>query len=307
MKKIISIIITIITCLSLIACSSEKHNNKIKIVCTTFAQYDWTNEIIKGKEEIFDVILLMNENVDLHNYQPTVKDIAIIKESDLFIYIGGESDAWTKDIQPNNNNSINLVEIMGYELEEHTEEHENNEHNHEHDEHIWLSLKNAKKCIEIISENIIKLDAKNIDLYTQNTNNYLEKINTLDTQYEEMISNSSLKTILFADRFPFKNLANDYDLEYYAAFSGCSAETEASFDTLTKLANIIDAKNLNYVFVLENSSNDIANSIINITKNKNQKILIINSMQSKQTKSYLEIMKDNYEILYKSLENKIND
>ena len=272
MRKFFTFILTFILCMSLFGCTNKQNtinneNDKINIVCTTYPQYNWVQEIIKGQEDNFSLVLLMDDETDLHNYQPTVQDITTINQSDLFIYIGGESDKWTNDILNEKINSLNLISILNIEdvsneEEHHDEEHKDDEEHHHKDEHIWLSLKYANLCINEISNQIIKLDETNKEVYQTNATNYINSINELDKQYEELVNNSSTKIVLFADRFPFKYLMEDYNIEYFAAFNGCSTETEASFDTITSLAQTIDNNKLNYVFVLENSILHSSNFLI---------------------------------------------
>ena len=194
---------------------------------------------------------------------------------------------------------------------EHAEEHEHHHHHDEeveNDEHVWLSLKNAEIIVKKIAEELSKLDAAHATIYKQNTDAYVAQIQALDAEYRETVEKATRKTILFGDRFPFRHLVDDYSIKYYAAFVGCSAESEASFETIAFLANKMDSDSLPAIFTLENSNKKIANAILTASKNsKNAQILDINSMQSITEQqivegiSYLSIMQKNLDVLKKAL------
>lgn len=310
----------------------SQSRKKISIVCTTFPQYDWVREIIGQNEGQFDVTLLLDSGIDLHSYQPTVEDISKISSADIFIYVGGESDDWAeavlKEATNRNIQTINMLEALGdavkteemvegmqesghhhHEESEHNHEEEHDEHAHEteYDEHVWLSLKNAKLLVQVISDQIAHADAEHAESYTTNTMHYLQELEELDKQYAQMVTSAKYDTLLFGDRFPFRYLVDDYHLNYYAAFSGCSAETEASFETITFLSQKADELNLHSILVLENTNTEIAETIKQNTAQKNQTILSLNSIQSvdktdiENSFTYLKAMQENLEVLTKAL------
>lgn len=312
MKKIVYLLIAIM--LILCGCGNQESikNDKKSVVVTIFPLYDWVREIV-GDSEGIELTLLMNKGVDLHNYQASASDIIKITDSDLFIYNGGESDEWIEDILKENKklNSFSVMESIedllkqeeekeGMQEDEHEQVHEEGEF----DEHIWLSLKNAKASCNIILNELVKLDPENKDKYQANYDRYINELDKLDAEYEKAVSSSSKKVLLFADRFPFRYLVDDYGIDYYAAFKGCSAESEASFDTIKILAEKTDELNLKYVMILENSEEKIANAVINSTVNKNQTIESLDSLQSTtlaDNRSYLDVMSSNLEVLKKVL------
>lgn len=322
MKKIIIFIniifISIVSCLA--GCANIDSDGNINIVCTIFPIYDWVNEII-GNETSNNITTsyLLENGSELHSYEPSVSDIAKISSCDLFIYVGGESDKWVNEVltQKQNKNMIvlNLLDILGDAAKEEeikegmqeTEQNESHDEDAEYDEHIWLSLKNCKIFCNKITDALKSIDSKNLTTYTENLKLFENKIDALDTQYEEAVSRATQKTILFGDRFPFRYLVDDYELDYYAAFSGCSSETEASFETITFLVNKIDELNLNVIFTIEGNNNGVAETIKSNTKTKNQKILIMNSMQSvskndiKNGAKYISYMTENLENLKQAL------
>lgn len=303
--------------------AAEKENNTSKkksVVCTIFPEYDWTKEIIGNLNDEYEVTLLLDNGVDLHSYQPTAADIAKIATCDVFIYVGGESDGWVKDALTEainkNMQVINLLDVLGdtvkeeeikegMEVEE--EEEGESEKGPEYDEHVWLSLKNAKILASAIKDSLKTVDPQNADIYEENCNSYTDKLSALDGEYSSTIKGSKQKTLLFGDRFPFRYLVDDYGLDYYAAFVGCSAETEASFETIVFLAGKVDEIGLSNFVVIENSEHKIAQTIIDNTKEKNQGIIVLDSMQSTTSKdieageTYLSIMKKNLGVLKTAL------
>ena len=302
MKKILTIFLAV--CLAatavvtLTACEGENDDKRLKIVATIFPEYDWVVNVLGDDKDDYKLTLLLDSGADLHSYQPTVADMATIAVCDLFIYVGGESDGWVDGAMRNATNknmkTINLLEVLGDNAkeEEHVEGMEEHEHEHEdehdeeeteYDEHVWLSLKNAQLFITEIEKALSSLDAERAGKFKANAASYNAKLAALDEEYVAATNNATNKTLLFADRFPFRYLADDYGLSYYAAFSGCSAETEASFDTIIFLAGKVDELGLNYIFTTESSDGKIARTVKENTANKNQTILKLDSLQSATT------------------------
>lgn len=316
MKRIIVSLLSALMVLSVLSgCDNKKNNNdnKLKVVTTIFPIYDWVREVL-GDVDV-DVEALLNNGVDLHSYQPSIEDIAKINNADVFMYVGGESGLESDGHESDKGvKVINLMEVLGDDVkneeivegmeDEHEPGHESgHEPGHESDEHIWLSLRNAKKCVEAIKEVLCELDPTNMDRYKKNAEEYIEKLELLDQKYMEVVSNSKNNTLVFGDRFPFRYLVDDYNLNYYAAFVGCSTESEASFNTITFLAKKLDELGLTSILTIEGNNHKIAETIIKNTKNKNQEILILNSMQGSilEGDTYLSIMEKNLEVLKKAL------
>ena len=288
---------------------------QLSIVATIFPQYDWVYQILGEKTDSKEVTLLINNRIDLHNFQPSIRDITIISTCDLFIYVGGESDDWVEAAleQAINPNMIviKLMDVLGDRVLI-DEEIDDGHHHHHHDEdeldeHVWLSLRNAVIFTNVIANALSDLDPELADYYKENAGKYSEQLNNLDLEYAQIISSASRDTLLFADRFPFRYLLHDYDLNFYAAFSGCSAETEASFRTITFLAKRLDELGLTSVIVTESANVSIAETVINNSSDKNQKILILDSMQSSndddrvQGTTYISIMENNLSVLSDAL------
>ena len=303
---------------------SENDNNKtekVKIVTTIFPEYDWVRQIAGDKVSDMDITMLLDNGVDMHSYQPTADDIMKISDCDLFIYVGGESDEWVNDALKEAVNKdmqvIDLLDVLGEQVKieelvegmqdaEHEEEEEHEEK--EYDEHVWLSLKNAETLCDAIAEALGNADPGNKAVYNTNKAAYIDQLVSLDNQYREVVDQASMKTLLFGDRFPFRYMVDDYGLSYYAAFAGCSAESEASFETISFLAKKIDELGLKYVMTIEKSDQKIAKTIIENTQNKDQSILTLDSMQSTTSAdvangmTYLSIMEGNLNILKEALQ-----
>ncbi|MBO4784501.1 MAG: zinc ABC transporter substrate-binding protein [Lachnospiraceae bacterium] len=325
MKKILAFLLTVMAAVCLTACgnvNNSKADDKIQIVTTIFPEYDWVKNVLGENPANAEITLLLDNGVDLHSYQPTVDDIMKITSADLFIYVGGESDEWVDEVLKQSENKdlavINLMEelgdaakeeeiIEGMECEEEEEEGEEGEEEVEYDEHVWLSLKDAALFVNSIDSAMETIDPANAAVYKANTDAYISKLNALDMEYEKAVSEANVKTLLFGDRFPFRYLVDDYGLSYYAAFVGCSTETEASFQTVIFLAEKMDELSLKNVMTIEGTNHKIAETIIDNTKDKNQNILVMDSMQSVTSKgveegiTYLSIMESNLEVLKEAL------
>lgn len=195
------------------------------------------------------------------------------------------------------------------EDEEHKhEEGEEHEHEEEKDEHVWLSLKNAEVLVNAISASLQELDPDNKATYAANSSAYIEKLSALDGEYQAAVDAATYQTVLFGDRFPFRYLVDDYGLSYYAAFVGCSAETEASFETISFLAKKVDELGLPCVLTIEGAQHKIAETIVQNTAEKNQKVLTMDSMQSTTSEdvangtTYLSVMEQNLSVLKEALD-----
>lgn len=322
MKKIFLILTVFSALTTSIFAAKAKKSEKLKVVTTIFPEYDWTREILGDNAKNVELTLLLGNGVDLHSYQPSIQDIAKISTADIFIYVGGESDGWVKDALKNATNKnmkvINLLETLGdkvkaeevkegMQAEEEDDEGHHHEDEVEYDEHVWLSVRNAKILSAEIAAALCEKDPANAAAYKANLASYSARLDTLDSKYAAAVKAGSKNTILFGDRFPFHYLVDDYGLDYFAAFVGCSAETEASFETVIFLSKKVDELGLNSVLKIESGDGKIARTIIQNTKKKNAKVLTLDSIQSttvKQAKAgttYLKIMEGNLAVLTEAL------
>lgn len=315
-KKLTALMLVLLIAVTgLCACGGTgEKTDGIQIVCTVFPYYDWVRNLTESAQNV-SVSLLLDSGTDLHSYQPAAKDIVTISSADIFIYTDGTSDKWVSDVLKTSQNdstvvlpmmtnlpedSLFCVEAIGEEEHSHEEE-----HNHASDEHIWLSVKNAMKLSEIIKNVLCDTDPVNSEIYKTNFIKYYTELEKLDKAYTNTFSGCKNDTVVFADRFPFIYLVNDYGLSYRAAFSGCSAESEASFETVKRLANEIDSLGLSHILITETSDGSVANTVKDCTTTKNQEILVLNALQSvtrdNLSDSYIEVMTENLAILKKAL------
>ncbi|WP_407450441.1 metal ABC transporter substrate-binding protein [Fibrobacter sp.] len=328
--------------------SNEKApaQKKVSIVATIYPQYDWLKNVLGDRLDAVNLKLLIKNGTDLHSYKPSAQDIAAIASADMVVFVGGESDEWIekalKATPKEGRVQVNLMEALGdrvkeeevvegmqaeeehhhehaeeaeeheHEHHEHAEEHEHEHHEHaeapENDEHIWLSLKNAELLVMNLADALSKVDTAHATEYHMNAGLYIAKISALDAQYRAATDSASLKTILFGDRFPFRYLVDDYGIKYFAAFVGCSAESEASFETVAFLAGKMDSLALPAIFTIDGSNGKIARAILDASKkSKETPVLTLNSMQSvtdaqmQSGTDYLSIMQSNLEVLKKAI------
>ncbi|MBR5756479.1 MAG: zinc ABC transporter substrate-binding protein [Firmicutes bacterium] len=322
MKKTISgllVLAMLLACLS--GCGSAKTepakstDSKLNIVTTIFPIYDWTRNITAGSDSI-ELSLLLDNGTDLHSYQPTAADILKISSCDLFIYVGGESDKWVEDVLSQAINkdikAISLLDVLGSrakteESVEGMEESGDEEEEEEYDEHVWLSVRNAEIFTGYIADVIAFMEGDKGDMYKYNGEDYITKLEQLDKDCGEMTAKARFDTLLFGDRFPFRYLVDDYNLKYYAAFSGCSAESEASFKTVAFLSGKLDELGLPAILTLEDSDKKLADTIVQNTKSKDYKVLTLDSMQHITSSDisngidYITVMENNLEVLREAL------
>lgn len=324
MRKRIALALVIVMTLSMFTgCGSktteQNDNSKLSIVTTIFPEYDWVNNILGDKAAEANVTMLLDSGVDLHSYQPSADDIVTISNCDVFVYVGGESDEWVEDALKEAVNEdmvvVNLLDVIGNSAKEEEivegmeaeEEEGETEEGPEYDEHVWLSLRTAATLCDAIEEAIAKADPDNAEIYAANKDAYVAELVSLDAKYQAAVNQAATKTLLFGDRFPFRYMTDDYGLKYYAAFVGCSAESEASFETIAFLASKVDELGLKAVLTLEGTDHKIAETIVKTSKKQDAEILSMDSMQSITADdvaagaTYISIMEKNLEVLNKAI------
>lgn len=299
--------------------SQPQQDESLQVVTTIFPIYDWARQVI-GDVPGVELVWLQDTGVDMHSYQPSAEDMLKLSSCDVFLYVGGTSDSWVdgalKEAVNPDMKVLSLLEILGdnARLEELTEgmqaeDHEGHDHGDEdeYDEHVWLSVKNASLLTQSIADTLSQLDPDHADAYAANAAAYEAQLADLDAQYQAAVDAASVKTVLFGDRFPFRYLTEDYGLEVYAAFPGCSAETEASFETIAFLAGKVDELHLPAVLTIENSDQRVAQTIIQNTASRDAALLRLDSMQGTSAEdmaagtTYLSIMESNLDVLKAAL------
>ena len=312
--------------LILTGCAGEgtADDGKLNVVCTNFPAFDFVMNIIGEDNENIKVTYLLEKGVDMHNYQASADAIAQIMKADLCVYVGGQSEEWVEDVLGSSSAkdvtvAVRFMDVVELKHEvikegmEHDHEHDGEHEEHEHaesctyDEHVWLSLKNAMVMADAVCTAIMELDADNADFYRANADGYIAKLNALDTEYQTLVDSANNKVIVVADRFPFLYLAGDYGIEYYAAFPGCSAESEAGFETIAFLAEKVKEYKIPVVFQIETSNGSLVKTVINASGIDNVKQGTLDSMQSVSKNkiesgySYIAAMENNLLALKEAL------
>ncbi len=309
--------------------------DKIKVVATIFPEYDWAKNLAKDSPNV-EVELLIKNGTDLHSYQPSTQDIVKIGNADIFIYVGGESDEWVSQVLKNSKKEnqivVNLMQTLSQDIKEeelvegmqcddhddhddddadaeHADHDDDDDDETEYDEHVWLSVENAKKAVIKIAESLEVADLENSVLYASNLKNYLAELESLDafkTRIADKIQHKN-SPLIFCDRFPFRYLIDELNLKYYAAFAGCSAETEASFETVAFLVKKTGELKPDSIFVTESSDKKLAQTVIAGAELPETKITVLNSMQAvtleqaENGASYIKIMQENLEKISSAL------
>ena len=310
---------------------NKTKDQKISVVTTIFPQYDFVRQIAGDS---VDLKMLLKPGEETHSYEPTPQDIIAIQNSDLFIYVGGENDAWVEDIlesmPDNGRKTLKLVDCVDTVEEEHVEgmkeerghdhddhdeddaEHEENEADHEEhgqeethsvheiDEHVWTSPLNAIKIVEQIKEELCEIDPENASDYEENAEDYVAQLNELDQEFQDVVEHSKRKLMIFGDRFPFRYFAEAYGLDYYAAFSGCASDTEPSAATMAFLINKVRDENIKTVLKMELSNENIAKAIAEATNADVKEFYSCHNLTAEQFadgETYLSLMEKNVETL----------
>lgn len=320
MKKILSIIISLTVLLAILSsCKTEKSvqnsNEKISVVTTIFPPYDFVREIAKDNVNL-DILLKAGQ--ESHSYEPTAKDIIKIQNSNLFIYTGSENDFWVEKVLESLDKTktkvlklVDMVDTLSVE-EENEHDHENedeHEHEHEHshgdiDEHVWTSPKNAMIISKTITSSLKELDSKNAQIYQQNLDAYINELSSLDKSFSDVVANAKRNTIVVGDRFPFRYLAHQYNIQYKSALDACQTNSDASPKTISSLIETVKNESIPVVLKIEMSSSEIANTIANDT---NAKVLQMHSCHNlskdewDNNETYLSLMKKNVDILREAL------
>lgn len=315
-KLLAALLALLLLALPLFGCGKREDDGKLTVVCTIFPIYDWVRNIVGNHEEV-EVLLLAQNGTDLHSYQPTAADMAQIASCEVLIRIGGESDAWVVDMlertPSTTRRELILTEADGVTLRQIAAESVAQGHSHDHDhdhgtdcaidEHLWLSLKNAAACVHYIGEQLCLAREALAPSFRENTASYVQALTELDGRYAATVAEATSPRLLFADRFPFIYMTEDYGIQYLAAFEGCSTESSATAATLVRLAQKADEWQLAYVCVTETADRSLAEGVIGATAAKNQTVVTLHSLQSVTAEqiedgiTYRSVMEQNLTVL----------
>lgn len=314
-RKITAILVMCVMAFQLFGCGStdSQDNGRLKVVSTIFASYDFARQISGG---VADVTMLLKPGVESHSYEPSPKDIITIQECDIFIYVGGENDAWVDNILESMDTSdmtiIKMIDLVDKYEEETVEGMEGHEHtddcDHDHsewDEHVWTSPVNAIEICKALKEAFVWADKANKDTYEANCDRYIKELKKLDETFRKIVGTADRRVVVFGDRFPLRYFVEEYNLDYYAAFPGCSSETEASAATIAFLIDKVKEEEIPVVFKIELSSDAMANTI---AEDSGAKVLTFNtchnitSEEFEKGENYLTLMYKNANALKEAVQ-----
>ena len=315
MKKFFAILIALSLALSLAACGDapEDDNGGISVVATTFAPYDFARQLVG---DMGTVSMLLPPGSESHSYEPTPKDILEIQNADVFIYVGGESDAWVTDVLESVGEGVRAVTLMdcvelleeetveGMEAEVHDHEHGEEGHEAEYDEHVWTSPRNAALICEKIAAALCEADPANASVYNANLAVYSAELAKLDAAFTGIVADGARKTIIFADRFPLLYFARAYGLTYYAAFPGCSEDAEPSAATVAFIIDKVREEDIPVVFHVELANEDMADIVCDETGAVKRQFNACHNVTRAQFNAgvtYLDLMWENTEVLKEAL------
>ncbi len=302
MKRIISLLLAAILFLSGCGVKQNGENvssqkEKLKIVCTVFPSYDFAREIV-GKYG--EVTLLLPMGAESHSFNPTLSDIAMVEGCDIFVYVGGEIDPWATKIVENSSNKerINISLLEALDISE--------THNHEKeiDGHVWTSISNSITLCEKICEAVIKKDKQNTTSINTLASGYIERLKQLKASFNEVVENAETNKLIFADRFPFYWFAKEFSLEYVAALSGCSSDTEPTLTALKTVINAVRTSGTNIVLYIEGSSGSIADKVVEETGAKKYVFHSCHNLTNEETdkgETYISLMQKNLVVLKEAL------
>ncbi len=284
MKRLFAISIAFLLIFSMVlsGCSLKNDDGKLTITATIFPQYDFLRQITQNVD--VNLNMLISPGMEVHGFETTLKDISMIQESDIFVYVGSEDDLWVNEIDAPDTRMVPLSGIVEFT----------------NDDHPWTSPRNAIIIVEALCYILCEQDPDNAETYQKNTTAYVNELKILDKEIEETVRNGKTNMLVFAERFPFKYLAKDYGLQYCSAFDGCSTETDPSLKTINTLIETVKRENIPAVFTIEFSEATIIDQICKETGAK--KLLMhschnVTQQEFDNGETYLSLMKKNVQNL----------
>lgn len=285
MKKVFAILIAVMLIFS--GCTAktdtDKNDDVLTVVTTIFPQYDFLRQITSGTD--INLKMLISPGKEIHGFEATLSDISAVGESDLFVYVGGEDDAWVKDIPESGTRKLALSDLTKMT---------------EGDDHLWTSPKKAIEIVRGLCDVLCEINPESSKIYKRNTESYIKELEKLDSAFEDAVKNGKRKTVIFAERFPFGYLAEEYGLECYAAFEGCSTETEAGIKVINSLVEKVKSEKIPVIFTIEFSDDTVAEKISQATGAEIYRMHSCHNVTEEEFESgetYLSLMRTNSEYL----------
>ena len=309
MKRIFALLTAVaLLCPIFIACGQAPDDGRLSIVTTTFPPYDFARAVVG---DAASVTMLIDPGVETHSYDPSPRDIEKIRRADIFIYGGGESDAWLDGVLDSIDTDTvtviamtDLVPLVCADGHTDHENHDTNAHAHEYDEHVWTSPANAAEIVRAICDAARLADAENKSLYAANAAAYIAELDMLAYDFAEVIENGARNTVIFADRYPFLYFSEAFGLKYHAAFAGCAHETEAGAQTIARMIDLVKAENVPAVFYIEFSNRRLADAVAEATGCKTLLFHSCHNVTRTELDSgatYVSLMRQNLENLREAL------
>jgi len=331
LKKLWAIfgLVLVVGLLAFLVLNREKfEQKKYSVVSTSFPGYDFARAVTKNTN--ISTKMLVKPGAETHTYEPTPQDIIDIKNADMFVYVGGDSDTWVekilKDVDTKKTHVMKLIDLVSTVNEEivegmededehdhehdhdhshgHDHDHESHEHKHDHDEeeegpeideHVWTSPKKAMEIVKKIAKVASEIDAAEETKINDNAEKYVAEIAQVDKDLHQAID-GKISEIVVADRFPFRYFADEFGLKYAAAFSGCSEQTEASAKTISFLINKVKQDKIKKIYKIELSNGKIAETV---SKDTGAEVLELHSAHNvtaddfSKGVTYVDLMKRN--------------
>lgn len=264
-KRIVTVFLTAVLCLTSCGTDSVKNDEKLTVVATNFALYDFARAVCG---DVCNVRMLLAPGAESHDFEATLNDIALLAETDVFVYVGGESEEWVPEVLETAGatavTQVRAIDLVETYLVEETEGHtadDGHDHSHEIDEHVWTSIPNAVVLIDAIRDAVGTVDADLMETVEENRSAYVERLMEIDADIRETIREAKRTHVVFADRFPFRYFTEEYGLSYAAAFSGCSSAVEPSLSSVNCLVEDVADHEIPAVFKIEFSDGKTADAV----------------------------------------------
>ncbi|HEM4665261.1 TPA: zinc ABC transporter substrate-binding protein AdcA [Streptococcus suis] len=306
MKKV-GLLFLSVSALLLGACgnSTASEDGKLNIVTTFYPVYEFTKQVV-GDEANVD--LLVKAGTEVHDYEPSAKDIARIQEADVFVYENENMETWVHDVEESIDTSkvsvISATEGMlllpGSEEGE-DPDHSEEGHSHAYDPHVWLSPERAITLVENIRDSLVAKYPEKKDAFETNAAAYIEKLDALDMKYSETLSAAKQKYFV-TQHTAFAYLALDYGLKQ-VSITGVAADEDPTPSRLAELTEYINKYGIKYIYFEENASKSVAETL---AKETGVQLDVLNPLESltdedmKNGKDYISVMEDNLTALEKT-------